>query len=147
MLLEKPGHKMPQWQAASRVRGGAPAAPPPPRGARAPPPPQAPATTPTSRPALRKPVLPAPLPHWAALRSVTSFPLVGRKTAAGGALRSRPAHLTLADRWSAADLPEPEPGPGRSTGARAGSPPRVIIGRPLHAKHHRAASRRRHHDD
>ncbi len=42
MLLEKPGHKMPPGQAASRVRGRAPAAPSPPHGARGPAPPQAP---------------------------------------------------------------------------------------------------------
>ncbi len=41
MLLEKPGRKMPQREAASRVRGGAPAAPSPPHGARGPAPPQA----------------------------------------------------------------------------------------------------------
>jgi hypothetical protein len=34
MLLDKPGHKVPQGQSASRVRGGAPAAPSPPHGAR-----------------------------------------------------------------------------------------------------------------
>jgi hypothetical protein len=43
--------RCPTGQAASRARGGAPAAPSPPRGARGPAPPQAPATAPTSRPA------------------------------------------------------------------------------------------------
>jgi hypothetical protein len=42
MLLDKPGHKVPQGQPASRVRGGAPAAPSPPHGARGSASPQAP---------------------------------------------------------------------------------------------------------
>jgi deazaflavin-dependent oxidoreductase (nitroreductase family) len=41
MLLEKPGHKLPRGQEASRVRCGAPGAPSPPHGARGPTPPQA----------------------------------------------------------------------------------------------------------
>ena len=55
----RPGHAVGEaraqdapGQAASRVRGGAPAAPSPPHGARDPAPPQTPATTPTSRPVL-----------------------------------------------------------------------------------------------
>jgi len=45
MLLDKPGRKTPQRQAASRVRCGAPAAPSPPHDARGPAPPQAPGYT------------------------------------------------------------------------------------------------------
>src|SRR5580704_14991862 len=39
MLVDKPGREMPYGRAASRVRGRAPAAPYPPRGARGPAPP------------------------------------------------------------------------------------------------------------
>ena len=50
MLLEKPGHKMPQGAGSEPGQGWGPAAPSPPHGARGPAPPQAPAPAPRSRP-------------------------------------------------------------------------------------------------